>query len=103
MRVTIKTVLEKVDLANTRIGVLDKSVEVAEHSERIERQHRKNAEEEVLRLRLLASEMRGFIMAHHSREDPEGGVMLYREPYTGGENNEVQMPALKYPFMDVRI
>ena len=58
---------------------------------------------EVLRLRLLASEMRGFIMAHHATEHPLGGQTLYKEPYGSDEDNIVELPLLRYPFMDEKL
>jgi len=65
----------------------------------------KLAQAEVRRLELLASEMRGFIMAHHSTEVEDGGETYYKEPYGNmdNEDNQVTMPIMKYPFMDAKL
>jgi len=63
------------------------------------------AKAEVRRLELLASEMRGFIMAHHSKETEDGGTTYYKEPYGNMDNeeNQITIPIVKYPFMDAKI
>lgn len=102
-RVTMGSLMKKLDEQAERLGRLIQSRNDFEIALDLNSDKLEKANLEVLRLRLLASEMRGFIMAHHSKEDPEGGETLYRQPYQTDEGNEVQIPALKYPFMDARI
>lgn len=59
---------------------------------------------EIRRLEMLASEMRGFIMAHHSKETLDGGTTYYREQYgSDEESNKITIPVVKFPFMDAPI
>ena len=102
-RVTLQQLKEEIDGLNSQLATVTQKYEASKSELDRSRKARTDADVEVLRLRLLASEMRGFIMAHHSTEDPNGGETLYRTPYSGTDDNEVAIAAIKYPFMDSEI
>lgn len=64
-----------------------------------------NAEqEESLRLKLLASEMRGFLMANFTVEVEGEGELLFKSGYGGdAKDNTVVVPLVRFPFMSEKI
>ena len=109
-RVTLASLREeitKLDAYTTSLhvenGAVTQKYEASKSALDISQKARKAAEAEVLRLRMLASEMRGFIMAHHATEHPFGGQKLYKEAYSNEEENIVEMPDIRFPFMDADI
>lgn len=101
-RITLASLREQIDALQVKHGALQADHDANKSLLLARKNTIADLNKEVLRLRLVASEMRGFIMAHHAYETPEGGQRLYRETY-GGENedNIVIVPVSKYPFMDV--
>lgn len=102
-RVTLASLREEVAKLHIHVGVLDTKNKALDTALLARKNANKALEAEVLRLRILSSEMRGFIMAHHSSDHPMGGVTVYKEPYSADGENTMELPLIRYPFMDAKI